>query len=138
MDARRPFDLLHGPVMRATLLRSTPSEHVLLITLHHIVADEWSAVIFARELMDLYEAYAGGQPSQLETLPIQYIDFAQWQNELLSGGETLDGLLSYWKRQLASPLPVLKLPADRPRSSPDPCTSPARASSPTPSRRSAP
>ena len=117
MEARRPFDLLHGPVMRATLLRLSPGEHVLLLTLHHIVADEWSAGIFARELMDLYEAYSGGQPSQLETLPLQYIDFAQWQNELLSGGETLDGLLSYWKRQLASPLPVLKLPSDRPRPS---------------------
>ena len=66
--------------------------------------------------MDLYDAYSGGAPSQLETLPIQYIDFAQWQNELLSG-ETLEGLLSYWRRQLASPLPILKLPTDRPRPS---------------------
>lgn len=116
MEARRPFDLLHGPVMRATLLRSSPGEHVLLLTLHHIVADEWSVGIFARELLDLYEEYAGGGPSQLENLQIQYIDFAQWQNELLSG-ETLDGLLSYWKRQLASPLPIMKLPTDRPRPS---------------------
>lgn len=113
-EAQRPFDLLHGPVARAMLLRSSPDEHVLLITLHHIVADEWSIGIFSRELLDLYEAYTGGRPSQLETLRIQYIDFAQWQNELL-GGETLEGLLSYWKRQLASPLPILKLPTDRPR-----------------------
>ena len=116
LEARRPFDLVRGPVMRATLLRSSDYEHVLLMTLHHIVADEWSAGIFARELMNLYDAYSGGAPSQLEPLPIQYIDFAQWQNELLSG-ETLDNLLSYWKRQLPSPLPILKLSTDRPRPS---------------------
>ena len=114
MEARRPFDLLHGPVMRATLLRSAREEHVLLITLHHIVADEWSAGIFARELITLYEAYSAGRPSPLKSLPIQYIDFAHWQNELLSG-ETLESLLSYWKRQLVSPLPIMKLPTDRPR-----------------------
>jgi hypothetical protein len=113
-EAQRPFNLLTGPVMRATLLRSAAHEQVLLITLHHIVADAWSLGIFARELMDLYEAYSGGGPSQLEMLPIQYIDFAQWQNELLSG-ETLERLLSYWKDQLAGALPVMKLPADRPR-----------------------
>lgn len=114
IEARRPFDLLRGPVMRATLLQSSPQEHVLLMTLHHIVADEWSLGIFGRELLDLYEMYSGGKPSQLETLPLQYIDFAQWQSELLTG-ETLDGLLSYWKNQLVSPLPIMKLPTDRPR-----------------------
>ena len=114
LEARRPFNLLTGPVMRATLLRSAAHEHVLLITLHHIVADAWSLGIFARELMDLYEAYSGGRPSQLKMLPVQYVDFAQWQNELLSG-EPLERLLLYWKDLLVSPLPVLKLPADRPR-----------------------
>jgi hypothetical protein len=116
MEARRPFDLLRGPVMRATLLCSGTHEHVLLLTMHHIVADAWSIGIFARELTTLYDAYCAGQPSLLENLPIQYVDFAQWQNERLSG-DTLSELLSYWKSQLTSPPPVLKLPTDRPRPS---------------------
>jgi amino acid adenylation domain-containing protein len=116
MEARRSFALLRGPVMRATLLRSRAHEHILLLTMHHIVADAWSIGVFARELTTLYDSYCAGQPSPLENLPIQYVDFAQWQNEWLSG-DTLAEVLSYWKSQLTGPLPILKLPTDRPRPS---------------------
>jgi amino acid adenylation domain-containing protein len=113
-EAQRPFDLARGPVLRTRLLRLSPREHILVLTTHHISADDWSFGIFVRELATLYEAFSTGQPSPLAELPIQYTDFAYWQREHLRG-ELLAGKLTYWKRQLASPLPVLQLPSDRPR-----------------------
>src|SRR5438045_1057245 len=78
-DARRPFDLTKGPLLRASLLRLGETEHVLLLTIHHIVSDGWSIGVFVRELAALYEAYLAGRPSPLQELPIQYADFAAWQ-----------------------------------------------------------
>ncbi len=112
-EARREFDLAAGPLFHAELLRLAPEEHVLLLTMHHIVSDAWSIGVLLRELGALYEAFARGGESPLEDLPIQYADFAVWQRERLSG-ERLEAQLAYWRGQLRDP-PVLELPTDRPR-----------------------
>jgi amino acid adenylation domain-containing protein len=113
-EAVRPFDLESGPLFRATLLKLDSQEHMLLITVHHIVSDGWSTRVLLRELEMLYAALASGQPSPMEALPIQYGDFAAWQRQWLQG-ETLTSQLAYWKRQLEGMPPLLELPADRPR-----------------------
>jgi len=112
-EAEAPFDLKRGPLFRASLLRLGEREHALLITSHHIIIDAWSHDIFLREMIALYEAFNSGQPSPLPDLPIQYADFAEWQRGALQGGE-IEKQLAYWKNQLLG-LPVLQLPADRPR-----------------------
>ena len=113
-EAQRPFDLARGPLLRTRLLRLGEEDHVLLLTMHHIVSDGWSAGVLFRELGVLYEAFVAGRPSPLEELPIQYADYAVWQREWLRG-EVLERQLSYWKEQLGGSLPVLELPTDRPR-----------------------
>lgn len=112
-EAERPFDLVQGPLLRVALLRVAPEDHVLLLTLHHIVYDAWSTRVLYRELTVLYEAFSKGRSSPLAELPIQYVDFAQWQRDWLQG-EVLDQELSYWKKQLER-VPTLQLPIDRPR-----------------------
>ncbi|MFT3764376.1 MAG: amino acid adenylation domain-containing protein [Minicystis sp.] len=109
-----PFDLAKGPLVRARLLRVAPNDHVLLLTMHHIVSDGWTKGVLYRELAALYEAFRAGRPSPLPELAIQYADFAAWQRAWLSG-ETLDRQLSYWKTQLAGAPAALELPTDRPR-----------------------
>src|SRR5262249_10516739 len=111
-----PFDLAHAPLVRTTLLRLTSEDHVLLMTLHHMIFDGWSTEVFWRELTTLYTAICTGQPLSLPALPIQYADFAVWQRQWLKG-EVLDAQLAYWKRQLGHDLPGLNLPTDRPRPS---------------------
>ena len=101
-------------MLRATLLRLSPGDHVLLLTLHHIIFDGWSVEVFWRELAALYTALCTGQPVPLPTLPLQYADFAVWQRQWLQG-EVLEAQLAYWKQQLGDTLPVLELPTDRPR-----------------------
>ncbi|HVG17621.1 MAG TPA: condensation domain-containing protein, partial [Blastocatellia bacterium] len=113
-EARRPFDLGQSPLLRTRLLRLGPQEHILFITMHHIISDGWSIGVFLRELAALYEAFSAGKPSPLPELTIQYADFAHWQRQWLQG-DTLDKLLSYWKQQLGGELPALQLPTDRPR-----------------------
>jgi hypothetical protein len=112
-DTQIPFALVRGPLLRTVLLRLAPTEHVLLLTMHHIVADGWSLGVFLRDLAALYEALARGRPAQLPALPIQYADFAIWQRQWLQGA-LLAEQLGYWKRQLAE-LPTLALPTDHPR-----------------------
>lgn len=113
-EARKPFDLTRAPLLRASLVRLGPEEHVLLLTVHHIVSDGWSQGVMVREVGKLYQAFSEGRESPLEELPVQYADFAQWRRNLLSG-DVLDQQLAYWRRQLAGDLPVLDLPTDRPR-----------------------
>ena len=115
-EAGRPFDLIHGPVMRAALVRTDPQEHVLLLNLHHIAADGWSMGILLRELAVLYPAFAAGEPSPLAEPAVQYSDFAVWQRGWLQG-EALEAQVAFWRERLASPLPVLRLPTDFPRES---------------------
>jgi amino acid adenylation domain-containing protein len=112
--ARRPFDLARGPLLRATLLRLDDEDHVVLLTMHHIISDGWSIGVLVGELNALYRAFSGGRPSPLPELPIQYADFAEWQRGWLQG-EVLEAQISYWKRQLAGATNVLELPTDRPR-----------------------
>ncbi len=112
-EARQPFDLARGPLLRATLLRLATDSHLLLLTLHHIVADGWSLGVLLRELAALYGAFARGQASPLPELPVQYADYALWQRRRLVG-ETLEHQLGYWRRQLAG-VPPLELATDRPR-----------------------
>ena len=113
-EVRTPFDLTAGPLVRAKLLRLAEDEHVLLLTLHHIVADGWSMGVLIREMKALYEAYVEDRESPLPELTIQYADFAQWQKQLVDG-DSLRGELNYWREQLTPAPPVLELPADRAR-----------------------
>ncbi|HEV7518607.1 MAG TPA: condensation domain-containing protein, partial [Thermoanaerobaculia bacterium] len=99
-EAARPFDLAHGPLLRASLLRLSPEEHVLLLTLHHVVADGWSIGILVRELGEAYSAFAVGRSPVLPELPVQYADYAVWQRQWLSG-EVLARQLAWWREQLA-------------------------------------
>jgi amino acid adenylation domain-containing protein len=113
-EARRPFDLARGPLVRTRLLRLDEQEYVVLVTMHHIVADGWSLGIFMRELVALYKSFSEGRPLSLPELPIQYADFASWQRQWMQG-RVLDARLSYWKTQLGGELPTLELPLDHPR-----------------------
>ncbi|MEG5160088.1 amino acid adenylation domain-containing protein [Microcoleus sp. AT3-A2] len=113
-EARKPFDLTKGPLLRASLLQLDAEEYVLLLTLHHIIFDGWSIGVFLQELAALYEAFSIGKPSPLPELSIQYADFAIWQREWLAG-DRLQTQLNYWKKQLNGVPPLLELPADRPR-----------------------
>jgi amino acid adenylation domain-containing protein len=112
-EAGRPFDLANGPLFRPNLLRVAEDDHVLLLTIHHIVSDGWSMGVLRRELSVLYQAFAKGEPSPLPELPVQYADFAVWQREWLQG-EVLNSQLSYWKKQLERLPEVVNLPTDRP------------------------
>jgi syringomycin synthetase protein SyrE len=113
-EADTAFDLQLGPLIRGRLVRLGEREHVLLITLHHIVSDDWSMGILTRELSALYEAYRQNQPDPLPRLPIQYADYALWQRHLLAG-ELLQSQSDYWRRTLADAPAVLELPTDRHR-----------------------
>ncbi|MBD2385061.1 non-ribosomal peptide synthetase/type I polyketide synthase [Cylindrospermum sp. FACHB-282] len=112
-EAQTPFDLSQAPLMRATLLHISPQDHILLVTMHHIVSDGWSVSLVVRELSTLYQAFAQNQPSPLADLSIQYADFALWQRQWLTG-DVLQTQLSYWQNQLAGNLPILQLPLDDP------------------------
>ncbi len=112
-DALEPFDLAVGPLAWGRLIRMGPDDHVLALYLHHVVSDEWSAIVLRREMAALYDAFRGGMPSPLAALPMQYADFAAWQRDCLTG-EVLDRQLAYWRDRLAG-APVLEFPADHPR-----------------------
>jgi amino acid adenylation domain-containing protein len=113
-EARRPFDLAQGPLLRARLLRRAETEHILLLTFHHIIYDGWSEGVFFRELAALYEAFTRRQPSPLAELSLQYANFAAWQRQWLQGA-ALDRQLFYWTQQLAGAPPLINLPTDHPR-----------------------
>ena len=111
---RQSFDLERGPLFRAKLLRLAEEEHILLLTMHHIIFDAWSMGVFVRELAVLYEAYASGNPAPLSNAPVQYVDFAVLQREWLQG-EALNKQIAYWKKKLSGAPSLLELPTDRPR-----------------------
>ncbi len=113
-EAAHRFDLAQGPLIRATLLRLSAQEHIILVTMHHIVSDGWSMSIVIREIGALYAAFMEGRPSPLAGLPVQYADFAVWQRRWLQG-EVLDKQVAYWKARLAGAPPALDLPTDRAR-----------------------
>ncbi|HEX3128876.1 MAG TPA: non-ribosomal peptide synthase/polyketide synthase, partial [Thermoanaerobaculia bacterium] len=115
-EARRPFDLSHGPMLRTLLLRLGTEEHLALFTVHHIASDGWSLDLLVMEVSTLYGTISArqGLPSPLPALPIQYADFAEWQRQQLQG-EELERHVAYWREALAGVPTVLELPTDRPR-----------------------
>jgi amino acid adenylation domain-containing protein/non-ribosomal peptide synthase protein (TIGR01720 family) len=113
-EVQRPFNLAQGPLLRAVLLCLDKREHVLLLTMHHIVFDGWSRGILDQEMTALYEAFTTGESSPLPDLPIQYADFAIWQREWLQG-KVLEEQLAYWRQQLDGAPVMIELPTDRPR-----------------------
>lgn len=115
-EARRTFSLSEGPLLRASLLRLTSDEHIILVNLHHIVTDGWSTAILIGEIVTRYEATIGGKPSPLPELPIQYADYAQWQRTWMKGA-AFAAEMQYWRKQLGGRLPKLELPGDYPRPS---------------------
>jgi amino acid adenylation domain-containing protein len=112
--ARQPFDLQHGPLSRAALVRLDHDEHVALVVLHHSIADGWSLGVLVRELAALYAAAGDPAAAALPALPIQYADYAHWQRGWLRGA-ILEQQLGYWKQHLAGAPSLLALPTDRPR-----------------------
>ncbi len=110
----RPYRLDEAPLMRVELVRLSEREHVLLLNMHHSVADTWAINVFTQEMTALYEAYVEGRPEPLPPLPVQYADFAAWQRQQLAG-DALTDQMSYWCEELGGELPVLELPTDRPR-----------------------
>ncbi len=113
IEARAPFDLKTGPLLRVSLLQLADEEHVLLITLHHAVSDGWSIGVITDEIGAIYGAFARGQASPLPELPIQFADFTLWQREH-SDGDAMAAKLAYWKEKLRD-APELNLHTDRPR-----------------------
>ncbi|NNC07214.1 amino acid adenylation domain-containing protein, partial [Corallococcus exiguus] len=113
-EARTPFDLEQGPLLRALLLKLSPTEHVLVLNLHHIISDGWSTGVLVREMGTLYAALSRNLPSPLPELPVQYADHALWQRGWLHGA-VLDAQLGYWRRQLEGAPSHLELPTDHPR-----------------------
>jgi amino acid adenylation domain-containing protein len=113
-EARRPFDLVRGPLLRALLLRLEDERHLAVLTMHHIVSDGWSMGVLVREIAALYPAFAAGSAPVLPELPVQYGDFAVWQRKRLQG-EVLERDLAFWCERLAGAPGTLDLPADHPR-----------------------
>jgi arthrofactin-type cyclic lipopeptide synthetase C len=113
-EAIARFDLEHGPVIRGRLIQLSDDEHVLLLTMHHIVSDGWSMGIFRNELSVLYATFLRGEDDSLPALEIQYADYAMWQRQWIEG-ERLGPLTEYWKGALAGAPALLELPTDHPR-----------------------
>ena len=109
----RPFDLSSGPLLRTVIIRLKDDEHIVVVTMHHIISDGWSSSVLVREIGALYEAFATGHSSTLEELPLQYADYALWQRDWLQG-EALESQLRYWRKQLSN-LQMLELPLDHSR-----------------------
>ena len=109
IEARAPFDLATGPLIRATLLRFSPTVSIILVTTHQIVSDGWSIGIMAREMGQIYDALRHGRPVALEPLPIQYADYSEWQLEWLKVRGT-EAEAAYWTRQLAGVEPFKVVP----------------------------
>jgi amino acid adenylation domain-containing protein len=114
VEVKQPFDLTRAPCLRARLFRLAPTRHVLLLVLHHLIADGWSLGVLVKELTIAYTAYRNRTQPSLRPLTIQYGDFAEWQQEA-SAAEAQAADVQYWSRQLAGPVPPLELPADRVR-----------------------
>jgi amino acid adenylation domain-containing protein len=109
-----PFDLATGPLLRLQVIKKTAQQHVLLLTVHHIIFDHWSVTILLKEWRELYQAYQHQIIPALPTLPVQYTDYAAWQRAYLQSEER-QRQLSYWQQQLAHTPELLRLPLDHPR-----------------------
>src|SRR5436305_2261622 len=113
-ESAKPFDLESIPLLRGALVRLGDREHILALSIHHIVVDEWSMGILQQEMALLYAAYVQGQEPPLKEMPIQYADYTMWQAQWFKG-EVFVRQMEYWKKQLAGMPEVLELPTDKPR-----------------------
>jgi non-ribosomal peptide synthetase component F/thioesterase domain-containing protein/acyl carrier protein len=113
-EVTRPFNLSQAPLIRTTLIKIGAEESIFILTMHHIVSDGASILIFFRELSALYRAFVKNEPSPLAELPIQYADYALWQRDWLRKS-SVSQQLAYWKDKLSGHLPVLDLPTDHAR-----------------------
>jgi hypothetical protein len=113
-EARKPFNLAQGPMLRALLVRLGAGDHILVLSTHHVASDGWSGGVLIRDLAAFYQAALEGKPASLPELTIQYADYAVWQRNWLQG-EILEKRLTYWRSRLEGAPPVLTLPTDRPR-----------------------
>ncbi|MCU9545531.1 condensation domain-containing protein, partial [Pseudomonas mosselii] len=109
--SHQPFDLLHGPLLRASLYRLAAEDYVLLVSMHHIVSDGWSMDVMVKEFVHSYQAFSQGQAPQLPALEVQYADYAIWQRSWLEAGEG-ERQLDYWRQQLGQEQPLLEVAAD--------------------------
>ena len=112
-EARRPFDLAQGPLVRVAVVKIADQEHLAIVNIHHVIADGWSIGVLVRDVAALYDAHANGTSSPLPSLAIQYADYAAWQRQWLQG-DVLRKQLDFWTEQLDG-LPNLEIPTDRPR-----------------------
>jgi len=113
-EGRKPFKLAEPPLLRVALVHYSEHEHRLLVVMHHIIGDEWAMGLVQGEVRQMVEAFSRGLPSPLPELPVQYADFACWQRDWYQG-DRLEAQLAYWKETLSGAVPVLALPADKPR-----------------------
>jgi len=113
-EARAPFNLATGPLFRVKILTISNVEHIVLITMHHIISDGWSMGILVGEITSIYSSFLSNKPDELSELEIQYADYSEWQNEYLKG-EVLNEQLDYWKKKLGNSNSLLELPTDRSR-----------------------
>jgi amino acid adenylation domain-containing protein len=113
-DTQQPFDIVHGPLLRAALARLAADDHVLILDCHHIVMDGWAMGLLVSELLRLYQAFAAREPSPLPELPVQYADLAAWQRERMSPAEVRERL-DWWRRTLEGAPRLWSFPTDRPR-----------------------
>ena len=113
-EARKPFRLIEAPLLRATVLRISPQDHLFVFVIHHIIADGWSGGVLVREIAEGYAALAASGEIHQPALDVQYVDYAAWQRDALQG-TVMDDLLAYWREALADIPPLLELPWDHPR-----------------------
>src|SRR5882762_537972 len=113
-EGKKPFDLTQGPLLRALLVRMDRDQHLLVLAMHHIITDGWSISILFRELARCYEAFVNREEVHLPELPVQYVEYAQWQRENITG-EVLEKQVAYWKNKLKGAQTVIDLPVDHPR-----------------------
>jgi len=114
LEAKAPFDLAMGPLIRSHLIRISDNEHVLLLTQHHIISDGWSNGVLLKELSELYSAFIAGKSDPLAPLSIQYPDYAAWQREWLTDVRSQEQS-EFWKSTLADAPVAITLPLDHPR-----------------------
>ena len=114
-EARRPFDLTSAPLFRVALVQLSEVEHILVLTMHHIVSDAWSVGVLLRELVAVYNGFSSGKAAPLPVLSVQYADYAAWQRQWLSGA-ALRAQLDYWRAELSGAPSVIGLPLDYTRS----------------------
>ena len=113
-EGKKPFDLTRGPLLRALLVQMSPQKNLLVLAMHHIITDGWSISILFRELARSYEAFVNGSDAQLPEVPLQYVEYAQWQRKYLTG-EVLDKQVAYWENKLSGAQTMLDLPTDHAR-----------------------